>query len=183
MLLERLRELITTTDDNGFTILHKWVEMYSQFDISTKDRIEQLLTCFCKHFQDDAVKLMSMTDHIRGNNPLHHTVTCAPTSTDGVAKKLVELCKKCTTSEGSNLLQNHDKPWLMKNKDGDTPLFLAIHNNRDEHAVHFLSADPVGSLCSSDQRNPFVLALCKKWYKLAKEILAVIAEHHDLMSL
>ena len=176
-LFERLGELTTVTDTNGFTILHKWVETYSLSDDSwKKEGIAQIFEYFFQQFPDDAVKLMLATDHKDCNNVLHHVAISD--STDAVARQLIESYKKCTSLKPSNLLQ----PWLMKNKDGDTPLVLAIRNKRDQLAVLFLSTDPVSSLRLSDRLNPFTFAVCNQCHEVAKEILAKVAEH-DLMSL
>ncbi|KAJ8436212.1 hypothetical protein Cgig2_006899 [Carnegiea gigantea] len=179
-LFERLGELITATDTNGLTILHKWVEPYSQSARMTKNRIARMFADFFQNFKGDAAELMLATDHKDRNNVLHHMATSA--SIDMVAERLIELYKTWT-SKPSNSLQNHDGPWSMENRDGDTPLALAIRNKRDKLAVHFLSADPVRSLRLSDRQNPFIFAVCNQCDELAKEILAKVAEHDDLMSL
>jgi len=153
-----------------------------------KSNLESLLEYFFNSHGADAAKLMLATDSTAGNNPLH-TLVATSTSTSTVsepvavkiATQLTGLFKKWAAS---NLSQNHDRPWFMKNKNGDTPLLLAMHYNLEDLAFCFLKYDRKKTLlASAEKENPLEFAVNNGCQRVVAEILDIIVAEKDLTSL
>ncbi|KAJ8436216.1 hypothetical protein Cgig2_006903 [Carnegiea gigantea] len=188
-LLRRFPELITVTDNRGFTVLHEWVDRSSWQWRSHPQGLMRTFEYFFDHYPDVAVKLMLQTDCF-GNNPLHVIVT-SRTNSDGwdtaLAEKLIDLYRETsqvkTMSEGLNPSQNHEWPWLMKGPFGETPLLKAIRHRLWDLAWCFIRKTPVDFLSIGDQKTYLMLPVHNGCLNIGPDILRTAIEEERLMPL
>jgi len=67
-----------------------------------------------------------------GGNPLHTMVRRIPKAIDDSVLRVFQCCFKAILEEAANP-ELYSPPWMMKDKDGNTPLHLAVLLSSDEH--------------------------------------------------
>uniref|UniRef100_A0A803LXW6 Uncharacterized protein n=1 Tax=Chenopodium quinoa TaxID=63459 RepID=A0A803LXW6_CHEQI len=164
-VLRRDQELIRQRDTNGDLAFHVWAYNGKIWPFKTFLKCDDIIQDVNKVFID----LVPSKDG-GGDNLLHNLAECAPCK-DEDAKKITELVIEVYKKNLSSLLDDQ-LLWLVKNKDGETPLSLAIAHKKEDFAKYILSVNE--NVVIEYEKNVLFLAIENECQIVAEEILKLV---------
>ncbi|XP_057529521.1 uncharacterized protein LOC130808092 isoform X1 [Amaranthus tricolor] len=172
LLLKRDLKLIRQISVDGFSAFHIWAKQGKLWPFERLLKSIDIIPDVRRVFVD----LIFITDYEKGLNPLHVLATHTFNEHDAVeiAQLLTDAYKLETKTEGSSISRD-DAPWLAHDKEGCTPLSMAIKNGYENLAMYFLLMDH--NVLMKCKENALVLAIKKGCHEVVDLILEIVDKH------
>ena len=170
--MKRDLKLIRQISVDGFSALHIWAKQGKLWPFERLLKSIDIIPDVRRVFVD----LIFITDYEKGLNPLHVLATHTFNEHDAVeiAQLLTDAYKLETKTEGSSISRD-DAPWLAHDKEGCTPLSMAIKNGYENLAMYFLLMDH--NVLMKCKENALVLAIKKGCHEVVDLILEIVDKH------